>query len=269
MVVRPTGLVDPEIIVRPIVTSSRSGLDEGGYTGQVKDFITEAEAVTKRGGRSMVTVLTKKMAEDLSQFLVERGVKARYLHSGIKTIERIEILTNFRKGIFDILVGVNLLREGLDLPEVELVGILDADKEGFLRSETSLIQTIGRAARNVHGRVILYADQSTGSMERAIGETNRRREIQVAYNKKHKITPKTIEKRIHDIVGDIERTRKRAITELVKTDVSAYGGDKSKLIKVKRRQMHEAADRLDFETAALIRDEISVIEGRKKQHASK
>ena len=256
-VIRPTGLVDPQIVVRPIVSSA-------DYAGQVKDFIAEAEGVTKRGVRSMVTVLTKKMAEDLTQFFVERGVKARYIHSDIKTIERIEILTDFRKGKFDVLVGVNLLREGLDLPEVELIGILDADKEGFLRSDTSLIQTIGRAARNVHGRVILYADRMTGSLERAMGETNRRHDIQLAYNKKHKITPKTIVKRIHDIMGDIERSRKRAITELVKLDVSAYGGDNVKLIKEKRRQMHDAADRLDFETAALIRDEIATLEGRKK-----
>ena len=256
-VIRPTGLVDPEITIRGIVSV-------GEYAGQVKDFIAEAEAVTKRGMRSMVTVLTKKMAEDLTQFLVERGIKARYVHSDVLTIERIEILTDFRKGRFDVLVGVNLLREGLDLPEVELVAILDADKEGFLRSETSLIQTIGRAARNVNGRVILYADGMTGSLERAIGETNRRREIQMAYNKKHNITPKTIQKRIHDIIGDIERTRKRAITELTRMDVSAYGGDKAKLIKEKRRQMHDAADRLDFETAALIRDEIATLEGRKK-----
>ncbi|MBI2610355.1 excinuclease ABC subunit UvrB [Candidatus Kaiserbacteria bacterium] len=252
-VIRPTGLVDPEIIVRPIVAS-------GGFAGQVKDFIVEAEAVTKRDARSMVTVLTKKMAEDLSQFLVERGVKARYVHSDVKTIERIEILRDFRKGDFDVLVGVNLLREGLDLPEVELVGILDADKEGFLRSETSLIQTIGRAARNVRGRVILYADTATGSMERAIGETNRRRELQMAYNKAHKITPKTIEKRIHDITGDIERSRKRAIKELTEMDTHAFTGDTERMVKEKRRQMHEAADRLDFETAAILRDEIRALE---------
>ena len=258
MVVRPTGLVDPEITMRPIVAS-------GDFTGQVKDFISEAEVVTKRGARSMVTVLTKKMAEDLTQFLVERGVKARYVHSDIQTIERIEILTDFRKGKFDVLVGVNLLREGLDLPEVELVGILDADKEGFLRSETSLIQTMGRAARNVRGRVVLYADRMTGSLERAIGETNRRRALQIAYNKKHNITPKTIEKRIHDIIGDIERTRKRAVTELAGMDASAYGGDKAKLIRDKRRQMHEAADRLDFETASLIRDEIRILEQKSKK----
>jgi excinuclease ABC subunit B len=252
-VIRPTGLIDPEIIVRPIVSGE-------GYEGQVKDFIREAEAVTKRGARSMVTVLTKKMAEDLTQFLVERGIKARYVHSDVQTIERIQILTDFRKGTFDVLVGVNLLREGLDLPEVELVGILDADKEGFLRSETSLIQTIGRAARNVNGRVLLYADHMTGSLDRAIGETNRRRSIQVAYNTKHNITPKTIEKRIRDIVGDIERTRKRAVTELATMDASAFAGDTAKLLKEKRRQMHEAADRLDFETAALIRDEIQTLE---------
>ncbi len=257
-VIRPTGLIDPEILVRPVVSGDT-------YAGQVKDFISEAEQVAKRGARSMVTVLTKKMAEDLAAFLAEKHVRARYVHSDVLTIERIEILRDFRKGVFDVLVGVNLLREGLDLPEVELVGILDADKEGFLRSETSLIQTIGRAARNVLGRVILYADQMTGSMERAIGETNRRREIQIAYNKKHKITPKTIEKRIHDIVGDIERTRKRAISELVQLDTSAFGGDKIKLIREKRRQMHDAADRLDFETAALIRDEIYKLEEKMKK----
>jgi excinuclease ABC subunit B len=234
----------------------------------VKDFIAEAEAVTKRGARSMVTVLTKKMAEDLAQFLVERGVKARYVHSDVGTVERIEILTDFRKGTFDVLVGVNLLREGLDLPEVELVGILDADKEGFLRSETSLIQTIGRAARNVHGRVILYADAFTGSMERAIGETNRRREIQRAYNTAHKITPKTIEKRIRDIIGDIQKSRKRAVQELARMDANTFGGDMQRLIKEKRRQMHEAADRLDFETAALIRDEILTLEKSKSRTQS-
>ncbi len=275
-VIRPTGLVDPEIIVRPIVSGkSRTVLQEFqepsliDYPGQVKDFIAEAEAVTNRGARSLVTVLTKKMAEDLAQFLVERGIKARYIHSDVLTIERIEILTDFRKGTFDVLVGVNLLREGLDLPEVELVGILDADKEGFLRSETSLIQTMGRAARNVDGRVILYADNMTGSMERAIGETNRRREIQIAYNKKHKITPTTIKKRIMDITGDIARTRQRAVSELAELDKNAFGGDTRKLVKEKRRQMHDAADRLDFETAALLRDEIRVLETAKSAKGGK
>jgi excinuclease ABC subunit B len=260
MVVRPTGLIDPEIVVRPIV----SGED---YPGQVKDFIAEAEAVTKKGARSMVTVLTKRMAEDLATFLAERGIKVRYIHSDVKTLDRIETLTDFRKGKFDVLVGVNLLREGLDLPEVELVGILDADKEGFLRSETSLIQTMGRAARNVHGRVLLYADSMTGSMERAIGETNRRREIQVAYNKKHKITPKTIEKKIHDIVGDIERARKQAVSQLTELDIST--ADPKELIKAKRAQMHEAADALDFETATILRDEISVLEKTLKSDEKK
>jgi excinuclease ABC subunit B len=260
MIIRPTGLVDPEIIVRPIVASSANTQSSPVYLGQVKDFIAEAEIVTKRCGRSLVTVLTKKMAEDLSQFLVEKRVKARYIHSGIATIERIEILTDFRKGLFDVLVGVNLLREGLDLPEVELVGILDADKEGFLRSETSLIQTMGRAARNVLGRVILYADQTTGSMERAISETNRRRERQLAYNKQHGITARTVAKKIHDIIGDIQRARERAVSELAELDSNAYGGDVKKLIKAKREQMHEASDRLDFETAALLRDEIRKLE---------
>lgn len=262
MIIRPTGLIDPEIIVRPIVAS-------GDYEGQVRDFIKEAELVTKKDARSMVTVLTKKMAEDLTQFLIERGIKARYVHSDVKTIDRIEILTDFRKGAFDVLVGVNLLREGLDLPEVELVGILDADKEGFLRSETSLIQTIGRAARNVNGRVILYADGVTGSMERAIGETNRRREKQIAYNTKHNITPTTIKKRIHDIVGDIQKARSRAIQELTNLDRAAFGGDIAKLLKEKRRQMHEAADRLDFETAAILRDEIRKLEEEKSDKSDK
>jgi len=262
-VIRPTGLIDPEIIVRPVVArkirlSSDSG--ESDFPGQVKDFIREAETVTQRGARSLVTVLTKKMAEDLTQFLVERKVKARYVHSDVRTIERIEILTDFRRGVFDVLVGVNLLREGLDLPEVELVGILDADKEGFLRSETSLIQTIGRAARNVNGRVLLYADSTTGSMERAIGETNRRREIQIRYNTEHGITPKTIHKRIQDITGDIERSRKRAIVELAELDINASAGDFKKVIAEKRKQMRTAASDLDFETAALLRDEIQALE---------
>jgi excinuclease ABC subunit B len=261
MVIRPTGLIDPEIVVRPIVSGE-------GYEGQVRDFIKEAEAVTTRGARSMVTVLTKKMAEDLAAFLQEKQVRVRYVHSDVKTIERIEILTDFRRGLFDVLVGVNLLREGLDLPEVELVGILDADKEGFLRSETSLIQTIGRAARNVHGRVILYADMMTGSMERAIGETNRRRAIQLAYNERHGITPQTIQKKISDIVGDIQRARDRAVNQLTDEDLAAYG-DPKKTIAEKRRQMHDAADALDFETAALLRDEIQELEKRAKALQSK
>ena len=250
--IRPTGLIDPEIIIRPIVSSDT-------FAGQVKDFIAEAEKITARGARTMCTVLTKKMAEDLATFLEERKIKVRYLHSDVKTIERIEILTEFRRGTFDVLVGVNLLREGLDLPEVELVAILDADKEGFLRSETSLIQTMGRAARNVNGKVILYADNMTGSMERAIGETNRRRAIQTAYNEKHGITPQTVQKRIHDITADIQKNRRKAVTELTELDLSAQK-DPKKAIAEKRRQMHQAADDLDFETAAILRDEIGELE---------
>lgn len=256
MIVRPTGLVDPEICVRPVI-------EKGSYPGQVHDFINEADATTKRGARSMVTVLTKKMAEDLAAFLIERGIKAKYLHSDVKTVERIEILTDFRKGVFDVLVGVNLLREGLDLPEVELVGILDADKEGFLRSETSLIQTIGRAARNVNGRVLLYADTMTGSLERAVGETERRRVLQKAYNEKHGITPQTIKKKIADITGDIQKARAKAITKLSELDQKAYEGKSLKqIVEAKRREMHDAADDLDFETAAILRDEIHELEKR-------
>ena len=201
------------------------------------------------------------MAEDLSSFLRERGMKAEYLHSDVKTIDRIDILTNFRKGVFDILVGVNLLREGLDLPEVELIGILDADKEGFLRSETSLIQTIGRAARNILGRVILYADVMTGSLERAIGETNRRRALQVTYNEKHGITPKTIKKEIHDIADSMRTEHQKTIDELLTLDRLAYKDDPKAFIKRKREEMAEAVEQLDFETAALIRDEIYKLEG--------
>ncbi len=253
-VIRPTGLIDPELTVRGVS-------DTGEYKGQIADFIAEAEIVIKRGGRALATTLTKQMAEDLSSFLREKGIKAEYLHSDVKTIDRIDILTNFRKGMFDILVGVNLLREGLDLPEVELVGILDADKEGFLRSETSLIQTIGRAARNVLGRVILYADNMTGSLERAISETNRRRALQVAYNTKHGITPKTIKKEIHDIAASMRTEHQRTIDELLVLDTIAYKEGPAVFINRKREEMAEAVEQLDFETAALIRDEIYKLEG--------
>ncbi|MAF59786.1 MAG: excinuclease ABC subunit UvrB [Candidatus Pacebacteria bacterium] len=253
-IIRPTGLIDPEIIVKPI-------FEKGKYKGQVQDFIEETEAVVKGGGRVLVTTLTKKMAEDLSEFLKERDVKAEYIHSDVKTIDRITILTDFRKGEFDVLVGVNLLREGLDLPEVELVGILDADKEGFLRSETSLIQTMGRAARNVSGRVILYADEMTGSMERAIDETNRRRELQLAYNKKHKITPKSIKKAIHDITDQIRSEHQKAVVKLLEIDKELYKKNPKKVIADKRKAMESAVKILDFETAAILRDEIRVLEG--------
>ncbi|MDO8231582.1 MAG: excinuclease ABC subunit UvrB [bacterium] len=264
-IIRPTGLIDPELTVRAVS-------ETGEYKGQIADFINEAEIVIKRGGRALATTLTKQMAEDLSSFLREKGIKAEYLHSDVKTIDRIDILTNFRKGIFDILIGVNLLREGLDLPEVELVGILDADKEGFLRSETSLIQTIGRAARNVLGRVILYADAMTGSLDRAIGETNRRRTLQMAYNEKHNITPQTIKKEIHDIAASMRTEHQRTIDELLVLDTLAYKDDPAAFIKRKREEMAEAVEKLDFETAALIRDELYKLEGngpKKKPRARK
>ncbi len=225
-------------------------------------FIKEAVADIKLGGRIIATTLTKKMAESLSEYLKEQGVKAEYLHSDIKTMDRIQILTEFRKGKFDCLVGVNLLREGLDLPEVTLIGILDADKEGFLRSETSLIQTIGRAARNVRGRVILYADVMTGSLERAIAETNRRRTIQEDYNKKHGITPTTIKKNIQDITESMLSSHDKAVSEELQIDAKVFAKNPDKLIKLKEKQMKEAVKALDFETAAILRDEIKVLKVR-------
>ncbi len=258
-IIRPTGLTDPEITIKPVT-------GKGGYAGQIQDFIVEGEKVIKRGERVIATTLTKKMAEDLSEFLKERGIKTEYLHSDILTLERITILTNFRKGVFDCIVGVNLLREGLDLPEVSLIGILDADREGFLRSQTSLIQIIGRAARNVAGRVILYADTITGAMERAIGETNRRRSIQSAYNKKHDITPKTISKKVHDITESFGREHDRALATIIEIDRAALATKGlPRFLKEKRAQMESAVKRLDFETAALLRDEIRALgEGGEK-----
>jgi excinuclease ABC subunit B len=252
-IIRPTGLLDPVIEVRPIV-------EKGKYPGQVRDFIREVEAVVKKGDRALVTTLTKKMAEDLSEFLREKKVKAEYVHSDVKTIDRIELLTRFRRGDFDVLVGVNLLREGLDLPEVTLVGILDADKEGFLRSEVALIQTIGRAARNIDGRVILYADEITRSMKSAIDETNRRREKQLAYNKAHHITPRTIVKNIEDITETLRSRHDKAVHALAEVDKQAYEKNPKKLIAEKTRQMHAAVERLDFETAAILRDEIKELQ---------
>jgi len=251
-IIRPTGLVDPMLTVRPVVGS-------GSYKGQVADFIVEAEKAIKKGQRVMATTLTKKMAEDLSEYLKEKGVKTEYLHSDVETLDRITRLTDFRRGKYECLVGVNLLREGLDLPEVSLIGIFDADKEGFLRSETSLIQTIGRAARNVEGRVILYADNITGSLERAIGETNRRRNIQLEYNKKHGITPKTILKKIGDITDTMENERSRAVSALLALEGDVNPKQKQKLIKEKISQMNDAVKALDFETAAIIRDEIKLL----------
>jgi excinuclease ABC subunit B len=281
-IIRPTGLIDPEIVIKPV----SAGAD---FPGQVQDFIAETEATIKRGFRVIATTLTKRMAEDLSIYLKEKGIKAEYMHSEIKTIERIQILTQFRKGEFDVIVGVNLLREGLDLPEVALIGILDADKEGFLRSETSLIQTIGRAARNSEGKVILYADKMTGSMERAIGETTRRRNIQIAYNKKNGITPKTILKKIQDITERMENKHEKAVNAELDLDIElfkkAFAKDKSKkgktekdsinnlllsdeernsivydkIIKIKEKEMNSAVKELDFETAAILRDEIMML----------
>ncbi len=251
-IIRPTGLIDPEVSIRPISEAKN-------YKGQIADFIKEAKKEVAKGGRVIATTLTKKMAEDLSEYLKEQKIKAEYLHSDIKTIERIEILTKFRRGEFDILVGVNLLREGLDLPELSFIGILDADKEGFLRSETSLIQTIGRAARNVNGRVILYADHLTGSMERAIGETNRRRALQIAYNKKHGITPQTIKKEIRDITEQMQTQHKKAVNALLAIDVKGVKNIQ-KLIKQKEKQMNASVKILDFESAAILRDEIKELE---------
>ena len=283
-IIRPTGLVDPETIVRrvsPVV--SKSALHTG-YPGQVQDFISEAENTIKRGFRVLATTLTKKMAEDLSTYLKEKNIKAEYLHSDIKTLERIKILTDFRKGKNDVLVGVNLLREGLDLPEVALIGILDADKAGFLRSETSLIQTIGRAARNAEGRVILYADEITDSIDYALKETKRRRDIQLAYNKKHGITAKTISKKIKDITEELESEHGKAVNAELALDMEVFNSARKstlkklnktalsdeeiqeltyeKIIKHKEREMNKAVKELDFETAAILRDEIIVLKTR-------
>ncbi len=251
-IIRPTGLADPEVEIRPIVSAHN-------VKSQVEDVIEEINARTERRERVLVTTLTKKMAEDLTSYLVERGVKTRYLHSDIETLDRIRILIDFRKGVFDCLVGVNLLREGLDLPEVTLVAILDADKEGFLRSETSLIQTIGRAARNVQGKVILYADVITGSIKRAVDETNRRRDKQIAHNKKHGITPRTIKKKIKDITK-IWGIKDKNVKEILDLELSAAPRAKiEKIIAEKEREMRESAKVLEFELAAVLRDEVKVL----------
>ncbi|MCL4392331.1 excinuclease ABC subunit UvrB [Patescibacteria group bacterium] len=239
-IIRPTGLIDPTITIRPV-------------KGQIQDLIPRIEERVKKKERTLVTTLTKRMAEDLSAYLEERKIKVTYLHSEVETLDRIKILTKLRRGEIDVLVGVNLLREGLDLPEVSLVAILDADKEGFLRSETSLIQTIGRAARNVEGEVLLYADQITGSIERAVKETDRRRKLQIAYNKEHHITPRTIVKEIKDILPTDE------ILDLETKPLPKSKTMLEKLVKQKEREMKEAAERLDFELAAILRDEIRIL----------
>jgi excinuclease ABC subunit B len=245
-IVRPTGLVDPEVVVRPV-------------KGQIDDLIHEIKETTARGERALVTTLTKKMAEDLTDYLVEMGIKARYLHSDIETLDRVDLLRDLRLGEFDVLVGINLLREGLDLPEVSLVAILDADKEGFLRSETSLIQTIGRAARNVRGKVILYADEVTDSMRRALAETERRRRIQLEYNKRHGITPETIRKAVREFMPELrEKQPKPAkVQRARKHEIEALKPEQlAKLIRELEAEMFEAAKRLEFERAARLRDEI-------------
>ncbi len=261
-VIRPTGLIDPVVSVLPILESKT-------YPGQVKDFIAHTQETVAGGGRVIATTLTKRMAEDLSEYLKEKGVRSEYLHSDIKTIERIEILTKFRRGEFDCLVGVNLLREGLDLPEVEFIGILDADKEGFLRSETSLIQIIGRAARNLAGHVVLYAERVTPAMKKAIDETARRRRVQTEYNEKHGITPKTIKKAIRDITEHMKTEHTKAVGTLLAIDYARFKEDPEAVIAEKRIQMEEAVERLDFESAAILRDEISALKGEKPQKKTK
>ena len=239
-IVRPTGLVDPKVVIRPA-------------KGQVDDLIPRVEERISVKERVLITTLTKRMAEDLSDYLSEKGLKVAYLHSDVKTLDRIKILTNLRRGNFDVLVGVNLLREGLDLPEVSLVAILDADKEGFLRSETSLIQTIGRAARNVKGEVLIYADHITGSIKRAVKETESRRKIQLDYNKKHGITPRTIVRAITDIMP---------VEEILNLEAKPIPKSKTALklfIRDKEREMKRAAEHLDFELAAILRDEIKTL----------
>ena len=246
-VIRPTGLLDPPVEIRPVET-------------QVDDLLDEIRKVVAAGQRVLATTLTKRMAEDLTEYLHEQGIRVRYMHSDIDTIERIEILRDLRLGAFDVLLGINLLREGLDIPECSLVAILDADKEGFLRSETSLVQTIGRAARNSDGRVIMYADRITGSMERAIGETNRRREKQHAYNLLHGITPATVKKNVEDVLaglykGDTDMSRVTA-----KIDPALQGGNIQTVLEGLRLEMRKAAENLEFEEAARLRDEVKRLE---------
>ena len=246
-VIRPTGLLDPPVEIRPVET-------------QVDDLLDEIRIVSAAGMRTLATTLTKRMAEDLTEYLHEQGIRVRYMHSDIDTIERIEILRDLRLGAFDVLIGINLLREGLDIPECGLVAILDADKEGFLRSETSLVQTIGRAARNEKGRVIMYADRTTGSMERAIGETNRRRERQMAYNKLHGITPATVKKNVEDVLaglykGDTDMSR---VTAKISPDLQ--GANLKTVLNGMRDDMRKAAENLEFEEAARLRDEVKRLE---------
>ena len=248
-IIRPTGLLDPNIIIRPT-------------QNQIEDLLKEIKQVISKGNRVLVTTLTKKMSEALSDYFLKMGIKTRYLHSDIDTLERIEILRDLRKGEFDVLVGINLLREGLDLPEVELVAIMDADKEGFLRSETSLIQTIGRAARNKDGYVIMYADRKTDSITKSVYETNRRREIQMAHNEKFDITPTTISKEITDILEMVEKNRPSKDEMKFMSNINLKNASKQDLYKISKnieKEMKVAADLLEFELAARLRDELKEI----------
>ncbi|WP_286822926.1 helicase-related protein, partial [Idiomarina sp. UBA1919] len=263
-VVRPTGLIDPQIEVRPVAT-------------QVDDLMSEIRLRTELGERVLATTLTKKMSEDLADYLDEHGIKVRYLHSDIDTVERMEIIRDLRLGKFDVLVGINLLREGLDMPEVSLVAILDADKEGFLRSDRSLIQTIGRAARNVNGRAILYADRITGSMQRAMDETDRRREKQIAYNKEHGITPQGLNKDITDVMdlGQGSAKARKSKAEKALAEVASGYDARTVVVKdakavmkeidAKEKEMYKAAQNLEFEQAGKLRDEVAELREQLKR----
>ncbi len=246
-VIRPTGLLDPPVEIRPVEM-------------QVDDLLDEVRKVAAQGYRTLVTTLTKRMAEDLTEYLHEQGIRVRYMHSDIDTLERIEILRDLRLGAFDVLIGINLLREGLDIPECGLVAILDADKEGFLRSETSLIQTIGRASRNVDGRVIMYADRVTGSMERALNETGRRRVKQEAYNVKHNITPATVKKNVEDVLSGLYKGDTDQVRVTAKVDTPLVGANLAAHLDALRDEMRKAAENLEFEEAARVRDEIKRLE---------
>jgi excinuclease ABC subunit B len=246
-VIRPTGLLDPQVEIRPVEM-------------QVDDLLDEVRKVAAKGFRTLVTTLTKRMAEDLTEYMHEQGIRVRYMHSDIDTLERIEILRDLRLGAFDVLVGINLLREGLDIPECGLVAILDADKEGFLRSETSLIQTIGRAARNAEGRVIMYANRITGSMERALGETDRRRAKQIAYNEEHGITPETVRKNVEDVLAGLYQGDTDLARVTAKIDKPLHGANLEAVLDGLRTDMRKAAENLEFEEAARLRDEIKRLE---------
>jgi excinuclease ABC subunit B len=242
-IIRPTGLLDPKVKVRPV-------------EGQIDDLIGEVNKETAKGNKVMITTLTKKMAEDLTNYMREVGIRVRYLHSDVDTLERMEIIRDMRMNVFDVLVGINLLREGLDIPEITLVAILDADKEGFLRSETSLIQTIGRAARNAEGHVIMYADNITDSMRRALDETNRRRKIQEEYNEAHGITPQTIKKAVRDLISISKEVKKEETIYAEKDLESMSRKELEKLAAQIQKKMKAAAAELNFEEAVVLRDQM-------------